>query len=184
MRGEESVLPAKPLDAPNFLEDVVRALLKARRLLATSYGIGYMIPESRKETRDAHETLQVTSLTLMASRSLDYPLATQGKLEEVLEILAQMVNRPCLNTPRADLQETGRNVEHVCQEFRESMRGVVVEGLKAEPPPPPRETRRPVEVEFEIENPLILFAHLAVQNDPEFRQFWEQFIQAERHRRN
>ena len=92
-------------------------------------------------------------------------------------MLAQMVNRPCLNTPRAELQETARNVEYVCQEFRECMREVVVEGLKPEPPPKPRpRQRRPVAVEIEVEHPLILFANLAVQNDPEFRQFWEQFI--------
>ena len=60
-------MPAKPPDAPNFLEDVVRALLKARRLLATSYGIGYLIPDTRRETREAHETLQVSNVALLRS---------------------------------------------------------------------------------------------------------------------
>ena len=116
----------------------------------------------------------------MESEFVPPSLAVQGKLEEVLEMLAQMVNRPCLNIPRAELQETARNVECVCQEFRECMRGVVVEGLKPEPPPPPR-PRPDVMVEvIEVENPLVLFAHLAIQHDPEFRQFWEQFVVRER----
>lgn len=49
-----------PDNAENFLEGVVRVLLRSRRLLATSYGIGYLIPDEKKEARDAHETLQVT----------------------------------------------------------------------------------------------------------------------------
>ena len=113
----------------------------------------------------------------MSVDSFSPSLPTQGKLEEVLEMLAQKVNRPCLNTPRAELEETARNVEYVCQEFRDCMRGVVVEGLKPEPPPQPRQRLRPqAVVEIEVENPLILFAHLAAQHDPEFRQFWEQFV--------
>lgn len=48
-----------PEDAENFLEGVIRVLLQSRRLLATSYGIGYLIPDEKKEVRDAHDTLQV-----------------------------------------------------------------------------------------------------------------------------
>ena len=48
-----------PEETENFLEGVVRVLLQARRLLATSYGIGYLIPDDKKEARDAHDTLQV-----------------------------------------------------------------------------------------------------------------------------
>lgn len=46
-------------DSENFLEGILRVLLHARRLLATSYGIGYLIPDEKKEVRDAHETIQV-----------------------------------------------------------------------------------------------------------------------------
>lgn len=43
----------------NFLEDIVRVLLNARRLLSASYCIGYFIPDNRKSEMMAHETLQV-----------------------------------------------------------------------------------------------------------------------------
>ena len=48
-----------PDDAENFLEGVVRVLLHSRRILSTSYGIGFLIPDEKKEVREAHETLQV-----------------------------------------------------------------------------------------------------------------------------
>ncbi len=49
-------------ESENFLEGILRVLLRARRLLATSYGIGYLIPDERKEVRDAQETIQVLIL--------------------------------------------------------------------------------------------------------------------------
>ena len=56
----EPICPAKTDDAENFLAEIVTALLHARRLLATSYGIGFLIPEERKEAINAQETIQVT----------------------------------------------------------------------------------------------------------------------------
>ena len=53
------------VDAPgaekkrNFLEDIFRVLLHARRILSASYCIGYFIPEELGEAVNAHETLQV-----------------------------------------------------------------------------------------------------------------------------
>ena len=47
-------------ESENFLEGILRVLLRARRLLATSYGIGFLIPDEKKEVRDAHETIQVS----------------------------------------------------------------------------------------------------------------------------
>ena len=58
---EEDVTPAKSIGLMNFLVDITRELLRARRILATSYAIGYLIPDERKAEREAHETLQVTS---------------------------------------------------------------------------------------------------------------------------
>ena len=43
----------------NFLEDIFRVLLHARRILSASYCIGYFIPEDLGEAVNAHETLQV-----------------------------------------------------------------------------------------------------------------------------
>ena len=51
-------------DTENFLEGILRVLLHARRLLATSYGIGFLIPDERKEVKNAHETIQVWNICL------------------------------------------------------------------------------------------------------------------------
>ena len=45
----------------NFLDDVIRVLLNARRILSASYCIGYFIPPENREQIQAHETLQVGS---------------------------------------------------------------------------------------------------------------------------
>ena len=55
---ESSDSAAKSVGLKNFLEDITRGLLRARRILATSYAIGYLIPDERKAEREAHETLQ------------------------------------------------------------------------------------------------------------------------------
>lgn len=93
-----------------------------------------------------------------------------------MEILAQMVSRPHLNTPRSELIDTSQTVAHVCEEFLKVMREVVLAGLREEPPPaqqpPPRE-------EFVELDPLVLFLHLAARNDPQFRDFWQQVLAEE-----
>ena len=43
----------------NFLEDIFRVLLHARRILSASYCIGYFIPEELGEAVNAHDALQV-----------------------------------------------------------------------------------------------------------------------------
>lgn len=62
--GEQVVLKdgsvAKSIGLTNFLESITRGLLRARRILVTSYAIGYLIPDDRKAEREAHETLQVS----------------------------------------------------------------------------------------------------------------------------
>lgn len=45
----------------NFLDDVIRVLLNARRVLSASYCIGYFVPPESKDLIQAHETLQVLS---------------------------------------------------------------------------------------------------------------------------
>ena len=43
----------------NFLDDVIRVLLNARRVLSASYCIGYFLPPESNDSIQAHETLQV-----------------------------------------------------------------------------------------------------------------------------
>ena len=54
----------------NFLEDIFRVLLHARRILSASYCIGYFIPEDLGEAVNAHETLQVGHRSDLSTRSL------------------------------------------------------------------------------------------------------------------
>lgn len=56
---EDKCQPAKSADMLTFFEDSIRELLRSRRILVTSYAIGYLIPDDRKPEREAHETLQV-----------------------------------------------------------------------------------------------------------------------------
>ena len=46
-------------EAKNFLDDIFRILLRARRILSASYCIGYFIPDTDEEALGAHEVLQV-----------------------------------------------------------------------------------------------------------------------------
>lgn len=93
-----------------------------------------------------------------------------------MESLAQMVNRSYLNTPRAEMASKARDVDFICQEFIEVMREVVLTGLTEEPPkaPVPRPPS-PDEVELDID-PLILFAHLAMRSDPQFREIFNRLM--------
>lgn len=72
-----------------------------------------------------------------------------------------------------------RDVDYICQEFIEIMRGVVLTGLTEEPPTavpqPPPVPQEEVEVELDID-PLILFAHLAMRNDPHFREVFNRLM--------
>ena len=43
----------------NFLDDVIRVLLNARRVLSASYCIGYFLPPDSHDLIQGHETLQV-----------------------------------------------------------------------------------------------------------------------------
>ena len=52
----------------NFLEDIFRVLLHARRILSASYCIGYFIPEDLGEAVNAHETLQVGRSEILFNR--------------------------------------------------------------------------------------------------------------------
>ena len=107
----------------------------------------------------------------------------QGKLEEIVEMLAQMVNRPYLNTPREDMTGAARNVEYICQELKDVMRGVVLTGFKVEPPPPQSPPANNVGDEDDIEveiDPIILFTHLALRHDPQFREIFNQLLAEQR----
>ena len=67
---------------------------------------------------------------------------TQGKLEEAVEMLAQVVNRPYLLTPQAKISETARNVDYLCEEYlaemREVARAVTEATLQVKQPPKPK----------------------------------------------
>lgn len=52
------------------------------------------------------------------------PPHTQGKLEEVVEMLSQVVNRPYLRTPQDQIKEIARNVDHTCEEYLNEMKEV------------------------------------------------------------
>ena len=89
----------------NFLDQIFRALLHARRILASSYCLGYFLPEDRKEALQAHETLQ-------------------GKLEGAVEVLSQMLNREYLLIPKHKMSEAARNVEFLCEEYLAEMEDI------------------------------------------------------------
>ena len=96
-------------------------------------------------------------------------------------MLAQMVSRPYLNTPQADMAEKSRDVEFIQKELLEMLREVLVTGLQKEPPPPSAARPRVDTVDdddFEID-PLVLFAHLALRHDPQFREIFEQLLTEE-----
>ena len=59
--GDNSSLYPSPLPSTdcNFLDEIFRVLLHARRILTASYCIGYFIPETSSEHREAHDALQV-----------------------------------------------------------------------------------------------------------------------------
>ena len=88
-----------------------------------------------------------------------------------------MVSRPHLNTPRSELIDTSQTVAHVCEEFLQVMRQVVLAGLKEDPPAPAHQL--PPREEFVEVDPLVLFLHLAARNDPQFRDFWQQVLAEE-----
>lgn len=54
---ENGACATKPEE--NFLDEIFRVLLHARRILSASYCIGYFIPWDKREEIQAHETLQV-----------------------------------------------------------------------------------------------------------------------------
>ncbi|XP_064389464.1 uncharacterized protein LOC135337456 [Halichondria panicea] len=112
-------------EAKNFLDDIFRILLRARRILSASYCIGYFIPDTDEEALGAHEVLQ-------------------GKLEEAVEVVSEMVNRQYLQTPRSKMNEAARNVDYLCSEYLTEMFVVATIAdlavKEAEKPPPPRAT--------------------------------------------
>ena len=57
--ADEACRSFPSLQGKNFLDDIFRSLLYARRVLAASYCIGYFLPDEKREAKQAHETLQV-----------------------------------------------------------------------------------------------------------------------------
>lgn len=93
------------LKGKNFLDNIFRALLHSRRILAASYCIGYFLPEEKREEEMAH-------------------VALQEKLEDAVETLSQMVNREYLLATQQRLVVAAKNVEFLCDEYLVGMRDV------------------------------------------------------------
>lgn len=67
---------------------------------------------------------------------------TQGKLEDAVEILSQLVSRPYLKTPQTKMGEAARNVDYVCEEYLNAMKEVAKEATTVEKKPEQRHVRR------------------------------------------
>lgn len=139
------------LKGKNFLDDVFRALLHSRRILAASYCIGYFLPEEKRAERTAHESIQ-------------------GKLEGAVETLSQMVNREYLLATQQKLIMAAKNVQVLCEEYLLSMHkvaevaGMCVMGIESEEERRAREERERQRTEEDNERPtleeLLFFQHL------------------------
>ena len=70
----------------NFLDDVIRVLLNARRILSASYCIGYFIPPENREQIQAHETLQVGSEGGGEIGREEWEIEEYGRERGVLEV--------------------------------------------------------------------------------------------------
>lgn len=86
----------------NFFEDIILVLLHSRRILSTSYALGFFMSDSDKR-RKSYETLQ-------------------GSLEEAVERLSQMVNRPYLSTTQSVMSATARSVSILCEKYLKAMK--------------------------------------------------------------
>eukprot|EP00118_Oscarella_pearsei_P007794 m.39009 g.39009 ORF g.39009 m.39009 type:complete len:1036 (+) comp32658_c0_seq5:216-3323(+) len=88
-----------------FFEAAVNELLKARRVLRSSYALGYHLTgmEGRSK-RPAKEKRAIFE-------------SMQTEVEDVTERLAQMVNRPHLRTPRGTIVAAAATVRRKRQEF-------------------------------------------------------------------
>ena len=67
---------------------------------------------------------------------------TQGKLEDAVEILSQLVSRPYLKTPQIKMGEAARNVDYVCEEYLKAMKEVAKEATTVEQKPEQRHVRK------------------------------------------
>ena len=73
--------------------------------------------------------------------------SSQGKLEEAVEVVSEMVNRQYLRTPRSKMSEAARNVDFLCNEYLSEMKEVAANAARAvkkeKEAPPPRATPPP-----------------------------------------
>ena len=85
----------------------------------------------------------------------------QGKLEDAVETLSEMVNREYLLTPQSKMSEAARNVDFLCDNYLTEMNFVAEIAARAArigeppvPPPPPPLEPRPPSPEPEDDDPL------------------------------
>lgn len=123
-----------------FVEDGVRELLKARRVLCGSYVHGYYLQDNGYN-RTIFEFMQVACVwggPPTRTRECPSAFTFQNELEEVTEKLSEMVARPYLRTPRALIIQTTALARRKRHEF---VRAVAKGLIPPESPPPAR--RRP-----------------------------------------
>ena len=97
----------------SFIEEAVRELLAARRVLIASYPFSYYIQGST--ARRAFENMQVSYPVVSVQTCSHKPcVPAQGALEEVTELMAQVVARPHLRKPRLEIIRLTRE----CREKR------------------------------------------------------------------
>ena len=76
----------------------------------------------------------------------------QDKLEEVVEMLSQVVNRPYLRTPQDQIREMARNVDHTCEEYlnemKEVARAAAQHSIKVFKRDPPTKTPTPPRLRY------------------------------------
>lgn len=102
-----------------FIEDGVRELLKARRVLCGSYVHGYYLED---------DGYNKTIFEFM-----------QNELEEVTEKLSEMIARPYLRTPRTVIVQTTALARRKRHEF---IRAVAQGLIPPETPPSHRKTKK------------------------------------------
>ena len=82
-------------------------------------------------------------------------------MEQAVEMLSEMVNRPYLRTPQTKMGEVARNIDYLCEEYLQEMRAVAAvaaESIKATPnrPPPIPRPQEPEEQQQQMNDAPLL----------------------------
>lgn len=121
-----------------FIEDGVRELLKARRVLCGSYVYGYYL-EDDGYNKTIFEFMQVVPKYLNIYLTCKKLFVFQNELEEVTEKLSEMIARPYLRTPKTVIMQTTSLARRKRHEF---VRAVAQGLIPPETPPFQRKSRK------------------------------------------